>query len=294
LKIKHETGAGYARRPRARYLLAMVVATVMGLGLALPAFAAQEPGAQPRIIGGDPVPTGKYPFVAALLDTTRGNTPYEQQFCGGSLIDADSVLTAAHCVQGQVPQPLEVTVGRTTLNNSNEGQTEQVSRIQIHPRYNGVTNEAHDAAVLTLSNRIVGIAPIRIPPTTSNSFERPGYQARIAGWGNTIKQNPNFSQPDAYPNRMREAVVPIVSDNTGENVYTTSYFSTLMVSAGREGKDTCQGDSGGPLFAQTQSGRFQIGITSFGAGCGARGFPGVYAETNAGPIRNFIFTAAAG
>ena len=87
--------------------------------------------------------------------------------------------------------------------------------------------------------------------------------------------------------------MPIVSDSTGERVYTTSYFPTLMVSAGREGKDTCQGDSGGPLFTQNSNGRFQIGITSFGAGCGARGFPGVYAEANAGPIRNFITSRAA-
>jgi secreted trypsin-like serine protease len=65
-----------------------------------------------------------------------------------------------------------------------------------------------------------------------------------------------------------------------------------MVAAGREGKDTCQGDSGGPMFAKTASGPRQIGITSFGAGCGAQGYPGVYTEVNAASIRSFIIDAA--
>lgn len=290
LRIGHESG--YARRPRWRYMLAMVLAVALGLGVAVPVFAAEEEQPiQPQIVGGDAVPEGKYKFIATLRNTTRGNTAYEQHFCGGTLIDANSVLTAAHCVQGQVPRPLLVTVGRTVL-SSDQGQTRGVSRIQIHPRYNGVRHQANDAAVLTLTGPTVGIEPVRIPATTSNGLETPGRTARIAGWGNTVKQDPNYSQPDTRPNQMREAIVPIVSDGTGERVYTSSYFPPLMVSAGREGKDTCQGDSGGPLFVPTQNGRFQIGITSFGNGCGARGFPGVYAETNAGSIRNFIFAAA--
>ena len=187
---------------------------------------------------------------------------------------------------------MRVTVGRTALNDESQGQTRQVTNIAIHPNYNGLTNEAYDAAVLTLSSDVTGITPIKIPATTYNTFETPGRQAIIAGWGNTIKQDPDFSQPDSYPNRMQEAMVPIVSDSTGERVYTTSYFPTVMLAAGREGKDTCQGDSGGPIFFRSQNGPVQVGITSFGAGCGARGFPGVYAEANAGPIRNFIFSAA--
>ena len=40
---------------------------------------------------------------------------------------------------------------------------------------------------------------------------------------------------------------------------------------------TCQGDSGGPLFFKAVGGGFiQAGITSWGFGCGATGFPGVY------------------
>jgi secreted trypsin-like serine protease len=50
-----------------------------------------------------------------------------------------------------------------------------------------------------------------------------------------------------------------------------------MLCAGRTKLDTCQGDSGGPLFFKAVGGGFiQAGITSWGFGCGATGFPGVY------------------
>jgi secreted trypsin-like serine protease len=40
--------------------------------------------------------------------------------------------------------------------------------------------------------------------------------------------------------------------------------------------DSCQGDSGGPLFSPTLG--EQVGIVSWGKGCGKRKYPGVYAD----------------
>ena len=237
--------------------------------------------------------------MAALIDEQRQGDDYDKQFCGGTLIDQDRVLTAAHCVDWVSEAQLRVTVGRTVL-SSNQGQKRHVSKIFIHPDYNANTN-ARDAAVLELSSSVSGIEPLELAARSHDHLERPGRYATVAGWGNTIKQPPNgclFACDSNYPDRMREARVPLVSDSSANEIYDTyfrrptGYIPPIMVAAGREGKDTCQGDSGGPMFAKTPDGPRQIGITSFGAGCGTQGYPGVYTEVNAAPIRSFITDAA--
>jgi secreted trypsin-like serine protease len=251
---------------------------------------AQDQHHDGKIIGGTAVPDGKYEFMAALYDNSFG-PPVQSQFCGGTLIDEDSVLTAAHCVVSTSVQPTHVTIGRTVL-NSNQGQKRSVSEIFVHPLYNPSLNDAYDAAVLELSSPVSGIAPIKLATSSQNFLESPGRNATVAGWGNTIAQPAGGSAGSSFPNRMREAQVPLVSDNQAASVYGSSYFKSLMVAAGKEGKDTCQGDSGGPMFAKAAGKYRQIGITSFGIGCGADGFPGVYTEVNASPIRTFITDAA--
>jgi secreted trypsin-like serine protease len=227
----------------------------------------------------------------ALLDARFGSTSFQQQFCGGTLIDEDSVLTAAHCVVSTSVQPTHVTIGRTVL-DSNQGQKRRVSEILIHPLYNPSQDDAYDAAVLELSNPVSGIVPIKLATSNQNFAESPKRNATVAGWGNTIAQPAGGSAGSSFPNRMREAQVPLVSDNQAASVYGSNYVKSLMVAAGKEGKDTCQGDSGGPMFTKVNSSYRQIGITSFGIGCGADGFPGVYTEVNASPIRSFITGAA--
>jgi secreted trypsin-like serine protease len=275
-------------------LVAAFVATLVSLLV----FSQSEQTAQAqdqhhdgKVIGGTAVPDGKYKFVAALLNTNFGSTAFQQQFCGGTLIDEDSVLTAAHCVTGESAAPLRVTVGRTVL-DSNQGKKRRVSKIFIHPLYNPGLNDAHDAAVLKLNRDVSGIGPIKLATSNQEFLETPGANATVAGWGTTIAQPAGGSAGSTFPNRMREAQVPLVSDNQAASVYASSYVKTLMVAAGKAGKDTCQGDSGGPMFAKVSSTYRQIGITSFGIGCGADGFPGVYTEVNASPIRSFITNAA--
>jgi len=268
---------------------------------------ANEHSYEPKIISGTAVPNGKYSFVAALLNTANGRAPFQQRFCGGSLIDQDSVLTAAHCVTGPsgipvLPRPLRITVGRTVL-NSDQGQKSWVSRIFVHPRYNGDTL-TYDAAVLKLSSPVSGIAPIKLPSSKQNYLEKSGRKATAAGWGSTTARRaclPTFASP-AYQDRMRQAQVPIVSDARAEQVFQdicrfsdlkSIYKPSLMVAAGGTGKDTCQGDSGGPLFVARPPGKYtQIGITSFGLGCGPEGVPSVYTEVNNPSIRSFITRVA--
>jgi secreted trypsin-like serine protease len=293
----------------------MLLAVVLGLSLLVLAAGgtagAEEGNRGPQVVGGSAVSDGKYRFMVSL-QADRVQNP-AGHFCGGTLIDRDSVLTAAHCVEFIGPRATQsrlsfrevrVVVGRTVL-TSEQGQVRRIanlSDIETHPRYNDFV---FDAAVIELDRPVSGIEPIRLATTRQDFLESPGQRATVAGWGNTEAQTPAQAILGTgefrIPNRMREAPVPIVPDSRARLTYRTAseigltppFIPPLMVAAGNGGRDTCQGDSGGPLFAQTASGLRQIGITSFGLGCAQRALPGVYTETNAPQISSFIVRAAA-
>ena len=312
----------------AALVAAMVVAFFVFVqsGEAAPQAADEQPSAKTsKIIGGTEVPNGKYPFVALLHFHKQGASVWS---CNGSLIDQDSVLSAAHCFSG-LPKGtrLQVIVGRT-VRTSNQGQMRSVKSFSIHPNFKFKT-AANDAAVVNLSRPVTGITPIELATSKQNYLESPGRNATAAGWGNTLANPPDEPGGPHYPLRMHEVQLPIVSDSRAERAYDPrpetqvtrpfTYSPPLMLAAGGKGKDACQGDSGGPLFVALggngggdddggdddggddddrgkggSRGKYtQIGITSFGAGCGAfKGVPGVYTEVNNPSIRSFITNAA--
>ena len=260
-------------------------------GEAAPQAADKQPSASvsPLIVGGTEVSDGKYPFMA-MLDFRSPKGEF-LGFCGASLIDQDSVLTAAHCLVG-LPKKFElrVVVGRT-VRSSNQGQVRDPKNGYVHPGYNP-KNLANDAAVINLSRAVSGITPIQLATSMQNNLESPGSKATVAGWGNTFANPPDPPGPPNNPDRMLQAQVPIYSDASGKQAYGKGYGPGVMIAAGGKGVDTCQGDSGGPLFAQVSGKYTQIGITSGGSGCAAAS-PGKYAEVNNPSIRGFITRYAA-
>jgi secreted trypsin-like serine protease len=277
----------------------------------------------PWIIGGTEVPNGKYPFMVLLQMTSPkgggGN-------CGGTLIDRDSVLTAAHCFYSPTTGKnlledklqVEAFVGRT-VRSSNQGHTRFAKWVSTHPDYKGIKGlraryNTYDAAVIELRRPVWGITPIKLATSKQNNLEKPGRNATVAGWGNTIAHPPRGFRPQPpgppeIPDRMQEAQMPIVSDSSAESAYDPRpetrltrpipYSPSFMIAAGGKVKDACQGDSGGPLFVARapdggSSGEYtQIGITSLNTGgCAYKDFPMVYTEVNNPSIRSFITNAA--
>ncbi len=162
----------------------------------------------PMIVGGTAVLNGKYPFMA-YVKLYRNGKPYAS--CGGSLIDQDSVLTAAHCLLNTTGAV--VVVGRTDL-RKNQGQEIGASRPFIHPRYNG---KGYDAGVLKLRRPVKGIKPIKLTTAKQNNLETPGRKLTVAGWGLTGFKSTHPT------NRLRQAQVPVVSDRRAESSYATAH-----------------------------------------------------------------------
>src|SRR5215213_2081379 len=247
-----------------------------------PPYASVSPKS-PMIVGGSALPNGKHPFMAYVKLYRNGK---RSGFCAGSLIDRDSVLTAAHCLLDTTGAV--VVVGRTDLRKKNRGQEIGASRPFIHPRYLG---NGYDAGVLKLSRPVKGIKPIKLASAKQNKLEKPGHILTTAGWG-VVKQRPGPF--DILPKRMHEVSVPVVSDSRAKRAYQSQglkYLPTLQVAVGKKGKGPCFGDSGGPLF--DSGSRTQVGITSHGAGgCGQARYPAVYTEVNNPQIGKWILSTA--
>ncbi len=227
---------------------------IPGPPVPLPGGGAQP--AQPYIVGGSDTSTDEYPWMVALTDAV--GAPY----CGGALVGADRVVTAAHCVAGRDPDELTVVAGRTDM-RTNEGVESGVEQIWVHPDFNGDPMSGDDLAVLTLT-REPGYAAI--PLEEDPGAYRPGRPATVLGWGYTDEGGP--SSPV-----LQQAEVPLRSDSDCSGTYP-QYDPAEMVCAGYPdgGRDACYGDSGGPLVAD---GRL-IGVVSWGTGCARPGLPGVY------------------
>ena len=87
-----------------------------------------------NIIGGQPIDISQAPWIVSIQESGS-------HFCGGSIINAEWILTAAHCVVANEPTDLIIHAGATNQTQSNVGQWVLVDRILIHPDFNGnVTN----------------------------------------------------------------------------------------------------------------------------------------------------------
>ncbi|ELP66430.1 S1 family peptidase [Streptomyces turgidiscabies] len=242
---------------RAKKAAAVLVATAAAASTALIAAPGAVAAPQP-IVGGTTTTASAYPYVMQITDASQN------QFCGGTLVSATKVVTAAHCMVGETTSSVRVVGGRTYLNGTN-GTVSKVTKIWIHPSYTDATN-GDDVAVLTLATSMPYTTASYVTSSQTSVYAA-GTTARIIGWGTT-------SSNGSSSNQLRTATVPTVSNSSCSSSYGSSYIASDMVCAGYTagGVDTCQGDSGGPLMI----GGVLAGITSWGEGCAAAGYPGVY------------------
>src|SRR5262249_3542211 len=130
----------------------VVLLTLFGLAAPPSPSAAQSPSADEagapttpaprtrpdsRIIGGTEAAPGAWPSqVALVFHDTADN--YQAQFCGGTLISRNWVLTAGHCVRdsGFTPSPSEIDVLLGTNDLNSGGTRIRAVEFRIHPSWN--------------------------------------------------------------------------------------------------------------------------------------------------------------
>jgi Ca2+-binding RTX toxin-like protein len=237
--------------------------------------ARSESGPAPEIVGGTEAGPNEFPFMVGLVRTNNPDT-FQSQFCGGSLIHAEWVLTAGHCVAGTNPAKIQVYANDYDLDGN--GDRIDVTAIFVHPEYDDDTL-VNDVALLHLADPAMGNPQendtVRLPLESDAMLLADGETVVAIGWGHTENIPPGT--PD-FPRRLRKVELPMAGDSECGAVYF-DVERPEMVCAGFDegGADTCQGDSGGPLLVPLGDGtHLQVGVVSWGSGCADPGFFGVY------------------
>lgn len=222
----------------------------------------------PRIIGGVEAPKGEFPWMASVQ--WQG-----QHFCGGSVIADEWILTAAHCVEDETANNLQVRVNFTDLNNTAQGESHQVQEIFVKQAY--LDGQSQDIALLKLATKVSSaVAPITLADENIMlAAGKPGSVATVSGWGN------QSTITDDFPNMLQKVQVPLVSNEVcnSAGAYGGQVQNTEMCAGlAQGGKDSCQGDSGGPIVIRQNGDYVQAGIVSWGDGCAQPNKYGVYAR----------------
>ena len=238
--------------------------------------SGEIPTPSPFIVGGEPTIDGEWPYMVALIRT--GHLPSTGQFCGGSLIAENIVLTAAHCVYGERINDFSVYVGSQSLSDpGSSGELIPVDNIVIHENYNPATLTDDIALVFLSQPSSLAVTPLLSPEQMAGLAL--GDTLTVAGWGNM--EPFGWSTPD----QLQQVDVNYISNETCQEAYTDLYgpntVTETMMCAGMPegGKDSCHGDSGGPLVVNIDGQNYQAGIVSWGnSTCAQTGYYGVYSK----------------
>lgn len=272
-----------------------VAAVSLGIGaLVAPAIAVDRPS---RIIGGSEATIESVPWQVALMYSQDGPQLFDAQFCGGSIINARWVVTAAHCLvageSGEMTmktRELKIAAGVDDLELPRGTNEHSVDAIIMQPGYDGGVN---DIALVRISDQFDladdAIEPISLPLAINGDVE-PALNTDIvvSGWGEFVEY-----ESGTYPTVLRSTTLdvlaaPLSGDCGSYDAADWNYRYEICVGVVEGGRDTCQGDSGGPYATlgldgdgNGSVGPTLVGVTSWGDGCADAGYPGFATRVSA-------------
>jgi Trypsin len=248
-------------------------------------------------------------------------------FCGGVIIDATHVATAAHCAidegTGRVTPPGDIAVLAGAAHLGGAGASygggaieDPASATSLDPSYEPSIND-YDVAVIRLRRPLWtgatppldghrAIAPIAVSAALAGAYADPApagpaILATVSGWGDMRAESPSSQGlGGSYPSDLHAVQLPLIPATTcasafGGPLSSSQPITARMLCAGAPagGGDSCFGDSGGPLVVGGAPGvppgdYVLAGLVSFGEGCAQPESPGVYASIANPEIASFL------
>ncbi|OXA53017.1 Serine protease nudel [Folsomia candida] len=224
-------------------------------------------GLTAKIVGGHDSQFGDWPFIVGIY---RNGTFH----CGGSILNKEWLLTAAHCTHGFEKYVFEAQVGMLRRHSfSPKEQTRFISEIHVHERYDSKIF-MNDIALMKVDVPFFFSKWVTTACLSTDVSQDPlaGHECTVIGWG-------DLSEDGTGPDHLQEVKLPVLP-----KCLETFTKDNLQICAGvlEGGKDACQGDSGGPLICTNDEGRLIVsGLVSFGRGCARPDQAGVYTRVSA-------------
>jgi len=233
-----------------------------------------EPNGQ-RIVGGVEARPNSHPWIVSLRQGSSGAS----HFCGGTLIQPDIVVTAAHCVFDGNPGYIVAGAHDANRPDRNSEQSSRPAKVVYHEQYDP-DSTINDIAIIKLATPFKftsTVSPACLPAQGESVAD--GSVGTVAGWGLTREGGSSVSTV------LNQVGIPTLSSSSCAASYRSQGIkidATAMLCGGfaSGGKDSCQGDSGGPYVFKGTNGYTLQGVVSFGIGCARPGLPGVYARVS--------------
>ncbi|PXY21191.1 S1 family peptidase [Prauserella muralis] len=222
-------------RVRSRLAGALAAVSVLAL-VGVPIASA----VQPSIVGGVPADQ-PYPFAVSLQQNSG------EHFCGGALVAAEWVVTAAHCVQGREPAEFSARIG--SLDRTQGGEVIEPAQVLPHPDYDP-DGAGGDVALVRLAS------PAQAEPIALATGAEVGVPTRILGWGQTCPTEGCGTSPVT----LQQLDTSVVDGAGCTAVFDPAVELCTGNPEGRKG--ACYGDSGGPEIIRAGERWLLAGVSS--------------------------------
>jgi secreted trypsin-like serine protease len=231
-------------------------------------------------VGGTETKAGEVPWRAAVFIADLSGRGYQ---CGGTIINQNWIMTAAHCTDGATPANNRITIWTGAQANPisvGSGTSYKIDRWVQHPQYSSTTMN-NDITLLHVERPMTfapNVSPACLPwNMVATNFS--GASVLASGWGTTKPVPINVKNTDPSSTTLLKVTLPLLTTTECQK-YMGSKVTDNMICTYKPGYDTCQGDSGGSIDYQSPNNNlyYAVGIVSFGYGCAQENAPGVYAK----------------